>query len=510
MTEQTPGKQASILVVDDEHGVREMFKALLGVSGYKVYTQPSGAEAIAFLSKVAQQLDGESPVSIDLVILDVLMPGMSGHELCQWIKTQPLLKYVPVLMVTALGSLQDRIEGVDIGADDYIAKPFRTEELLVRVRALLRIGHVQRELLERNLELRTLRSFNQNVLEHMGNGLLTVDAEQKITFLNPPAARLLNCPAEEWVGRSLSQLPSSYSPLIALIERCLAEVKPLFYREVGIAYDQGREVPLRVNTTLLYDGEGSMNGAVCILEDLSELRAMEEEQRRLDRLAALGQMAATVAHEIRNPLLTLSLGIQFLERKLGGNGTYDDTLDRLNHQVDRLTQIMNEFLAFSRPRQVEFEAVDAIAFLDRIIDGTEAHFTSRDMTVVRQYDASPIQTYLDPEHMERAFTNLILNAADAMEAGGTLAVRARAMSGQETSPSAGQDLVVFEFQDTGAGIEPDALGHIFEPFYTTKPKGTGLGLAITQRVVQEHGGKIGVRSEVGRGTTFTISLPRRI
>jgi PAS domain S-box-containing protein len=522
MVEKALERPASILVVDDEQGVLDMFTALLGVSGYQVRTESSGEEAQSFLQEIAAEMaDPDVPelIPVDLVILDVLMPGMGGHELCRWIKGHIWLRYVPVLMVTALGSMEDQIEGIDVGADDYIAKPFRSEELLVRVRALLRISQIQGELLDRNRELRALRRFNENILQNMGEGLFTVDDQAKITSMNPVAANLLGGAAGEYEGRSVGDLSQSYRALVEIIADSLRRQEPCSYKEIAIAYDQGEELPLRVNTSLLHEDD-ERSGLVCLIEDLSEIKAMEAEQRRLDRLAVLGQMAASVAHEIRNPLVTLSLGIGYLERKLAGQGQeYETTLQRLRHQVDRLSQIMNEFLTFSRPRQLEFARCEVTELLDQVLDLSEQAFEEKDLTLHREYDSQSIELYLDAEHMERVFTNLVFNAVDAMEEGDAFYLRARTLpteqwltehEGTELQGPFTPEMLCLEFEDTGAGMPPDVMAHIFEPFYTTKSAGTGLGLAITQRIVEEHGGHIEVESQEGQGTTFTVSLPRRI
>jgi len=517
MEDSASEARQSILVVDDEPGVLEMFSALLSVSGYKVHTASSGQAALDFLHRRLREASpGEAPV--DLVILDVLMPHMNGREVCRRIKSHPMLKYIPVLMVTALGSLQDQITGIETGADDYVNKPFRSEELLIHIRALMRIGQVQQELLGRNIELRALRNFNESILQNMGNGLLTVDRELTVTTLNQAAVALLNCSMAEWMGKSLSSVPQSCAPLRQIIEGTLQDEKPYPYQEISIATD-GVTIPLRVSTTLLRDEEDGVSGVICILEDLREIKAMEAEQRRLDRLAMSGEMAASVAHEIRNPLVTLSLGFQYLQKSLGPDSQHQEAIQRLERQVDRLAQIVNEFLAFSRPPKLNPVLCDVTEVLDRAMEISEQYLADKGIEVYREYDPHAGTLYLDTEHMERVFVNLIMNAMDAMASGGELHLRVRMVPAgewwaehppaQQTMPLA-QEVVVIEVKDTGEGISPEIMERIFEPFFTVKAKGTGLGLAIVQRIVEEHGGQVSVQSEIGKGTTFTISLPRRV
>ena len=227
MQGKNAGQQSKILVIDDEQGMLEMLEALLGLSGYQVYKASSGQDALNLLELKSEGLPAGVP-PVDLVILDILMPAMSGREVCGRIKSHPAWKYIPVLMVTALGSLQDHNEGVAMGADDYVAKPFRSEELMIRVRALLRIGQMQQSLLTRNAELHALRSFNDSVLQNMGDGLITTDRAGRITLLNQAAAALFGISSGDWIGRALADLPPDYASLGAILTQTLSRGKGLW------------------------------------------------------------------------------------------------------------------------------------------------------------------------------------------------------------------------------------------------------------------------------------------
>jgi PAS domain S-box-containing protein len=491
-------EQGSILVIDDEQGMLEMLEALLGLSGYRVYKASSGQGALDFLEQRTAGLPAGLP-PVDLIILDILMPAMNGREVCSRIKSHPTWKYTPVLMVTALGSLQDQNEGVAIGADDYVTKPFRSEELLIRVRALLRIGRMQQSLLARNAELHALRRFNDSILQNMGDGLITADRAGRITLLNRAAAELFGIPIGDWIGKSLAALPGNYTSLVEILTNALAEKKPLRYQEISIRDGKNETIPLRVQTSFLRDAENVITGVIGIVDDLRQAKEMEARQRRLDRLEAISQMTASVAHEIRNPLVTLSLGIRYLEKNLEAQGEYQETLQRLQRQVDRLTQIVNEFLAFSRPPSLNLELCDIAQILNQAMEISDSYLAEKEIIVYREY-GPVLEMKVDSEHLERVFRNLISNAVEAMPEGGKLYLRAYDCS---------QDFLAIQIQDTGVGMPAEVAEHVFEPFYTTKSKGTGLGLTIAQRIIEEHGGQISVQSQMSKGTTFTILLPKR-
>ena len=270
---------------------------------------------------------------------------------------------------------------------------------------------------------------------------------------------------------------------------------------------------MRVQASFLRDAETGIIGVIGMVGDLRQAKEMEARQRKLDRFEALSQMTASVAHEIRNPLVTLSLGIRYLEKNLETQSEYQETLQRLQRQVDRLTQIVNEFLAFSRPPSLSLALWDVAQLLDRAMEISDSYLAEKGIAVYREYEPDLGKAYVDSEHLERVFRNLISNAVDALPEGGSLRLRVYACSqGDPAAQGVGQDTesaLAIQIQDSGVGMPAEVLEHVFEPFYTTKSKGTGLGLTIAQRIIEEHGGRISVQSQVGQGTTFTILLPRR-
>jgi signal transduction histidine kinase len=234
---------------------------------------------------------------------------------------------------------------------------------------------------------------------------------------------------------------------------------------------------------------------------------MEEQVRQADRLAAIGRLAAGLAHEIRNPIGSIRGSVEVLGGSLNPQGDDRRLMDIVLRESDRLDAIIRDFLQFSRPPHLVRVTTDLTAMLDEILlmlanqggiqgpDGARVRFR-RDPT------EPTVKADVDPAQMRQALWNLCLNAVEAMPQGGELRVGARTVTG-----GSGRTLMEITVEDTGVGITAAELTQVFEPFFTTKPQGTGLGLAIAHRIVEDHGGEIQVQSEPWRGSRFTISLP---
>ncbi|MDE3166134.1 MAG: hypothetical protein KGN36_10030 [Acidobacteriota bacterium] len=222
----------------------------------------------------------------------------------------------------------------------------------------------------------------------------------------------------------------------------------------------------------------------------------EEAVRRSDRLAALGQLTAGLAHELRNPLGTIKASAEMLEKTLSKeNEVAREVAGFISTEVDRTNSLVTRFLQFARPLQVKAETADLAAALDRVIAGAERETAG--ITIYKAYAPEIPPFPFDAELMERVFHNLVVNAAQASPAGGAVTVKTR-LNGRSV------DTLVI---DRGSGIRPEEMAQIFNPFFTTKKEGVGLGLAIVSKIVDEHGGKIAVESEPGKGSIFCVSLP---
>jgi len=231
---------------------------------------------------------------------------------------------------------------------------------------------------------------------------------------------------------------------------------------------------------------------------MAEKGRLEEEVRQADRLAALGRMAAGLAHEIRNPAGIIKTTAQLLKKEFP-NPELEEYIRVIVVEADRLNRVLNDFLDFARPKKPERTLLDINELLDESVAIMERYLSERKVEVVKEYSQGPLLVFADANQFKQVFFNLMMNSAEAMPEGGQIFLRS----------SLEGDRVRLELRDTGQGIAPADRERIFEPFFTTKEGGTGLGLAVVHRIIDLHAGTITVQSEPGLGTTFTIKLPAK-
>jgi signal transduction histidine kinase len=231
-------------------------------------------------------------------------------------------------------------------------------------------------------------------------------------------------------------------------------------------------------------------------------RMIEQIQsEHASRLAALGNLAAGVAHEVRNPLNSIAMTIQYLKDTINSHTDSDaqECLDVINRQVEELDRIVEDFLRLTRPVEMNWKVVDLDEFLSDVLRDFASSLEIADVKLIRRFSEEPLYPKIDRDKLRQAISNIIINAIQSMPEGGELRV--------STGRDAFQKAAIIKISDTGVGIPEENIGRLFEPYFTTKSEGTGLGLAITYRMIKSHGGDINVESSVGRGTSFTISLP---
>lgn len=246
-----------------------------------------------------------------------------------------------------------------------------------------------------------------------------------------------------------------------------------------------------------------------MIERLRQMRSLEEELRRKDRLAALGEMAAGMAHEIRNPLSIIKNSAQIIQSKLGEGNKGAEQVRFIISEVDRLNKVVTDFLNFARPRHPNFKQCNINELIDNTLQFAHSEITGHNIQVIKNYQDNIPLIELDPEQFHQLLLNLTLNAIQSMSKGGKLTITTR----WDKSPlgkEKGNGAVQIAFTDTGCGISPEAKDKIFNPFFTTREGGCGLGLAIVHRIVELHGGRITVESEPNEGSTFTIIVPLQI
>jgi two-component system, NtrC family, sensor histidine kinase PilS len=356
----------------------------------------------------------------------------------------------------------------------------------------------RQELETRQKDLRDLQAFKDLVFQSVGTGLIALDLEHRVTAFNHAAEEITGVAAPHAIGQAWSSLIGSVIPLEPIESVIAANPRASTRHEAVLRRPDGTSVPVRMTFSALRSGEGERLGLISACEDLSAIREMESRMRQADRLATVGRMAANIAHEIRNPLASLTGAIEVLTSPL----TADDARERLSqivaHESERLNHIIKNFLEYARPAPLSIATFDVAAAAEEVLLLLEHRTSSGSLKVIREF-APSIPWAVDAQQLRQILWNLCLNAVEAMPEGGELRV----------SVSVRGATLEVAVSDTGDGIAAADVSHVFEPFFSTKPEGTGLGLALVHRIVQDHGGEIDVRSSPGLGTTFTLTLPAR-
>ena len=347
--------------------------------------------------------------------------------------------------------------------------------------------------------------FAPEILESLGDGVILVRLNGVVRNVNRGTARLLGCPADAVRGLPLRQI----LPFVSL-----DPPQEIDDREGELCVGPDRRIPVSISSSLLRDKRGLPIGVVLIVRDLREVVALRHRLVTSGRLAAVGQLAAGIAHEINNPIAYVrsNLGVlrehwQALEKELADDaGPHarelldegHDVIAECLEGVDRAAAIVRDVKGFSHAGEGQRQTVDLAPLLDRVLRIAEPQLRGRVAHVERDYAPTP-PVPCAPQELQQVFLNLVLNAAQAVRPEGSIAVR----TGVEG------DSAVIVVEDDGCGISPDVMGRIFDPFFTTKPvgEGTGLGLAISYQIVRNHGGEIRVSSEPGVGTRFQVRLP---
>ena len=342
--------------------------------------------------------------------------------------------------------------------------------------------------------------FREDVIESMPLGVVAVDREGQILAWNRSAEEILGAPRETTLAKTIDQIGGAggwQEALLGALRRGGAGAPS----EHIVRRPDGRTVPIEVNAAPLRDAEGRTRGAVATLTDLSNVRSMEERIRQLDRLAALGRFASSVAHEIRNPLTGIATGVEYLSRGFPEGDERWVDVQFILREVTRLNTIIQDLLSATRPRMLTLGPVSLPDVAARALRTLAPSIQEGKVQIrLERADTWP-KVLADTDQLLQVFLNVIQNAVQALEEGGEVKIDAR-LVGNPPTPR-----VQIEIADTGAGIAPEHLPHLFEPFYTTRPKGTGLGLFVAHGIVQRHGGSIEVVSAPGQGTRFRIVLP---
>ncbi|KJS16410.1 MAG: histidine kinase [Peptococcaceae bacterium BRH_c4b] len=359
------------------------------------------------------------------------------------------------------------------------------------------LGEITRAVNRFARKISDLNLFNQTMLAAIDDGILVVDTGGKIIIANNMFQKMLRLP-EQCNDKNFREILPQGSPFQVLLDRILNEVRDSRNVQASWADMPGSHnvQEYLISTFVLKDGPGNLIGAVLCCRDITERVRLREKANRQERLASLGKLVAGVAHEIRNPLTSISCYIQHWQ---GQNSGDQKALATVHREMSRLDTLVDQLLYFAKPAEAKFRMFDINNLIETVLSFFGEVFYGK-YNIIKDL-ATPIPSvWIDPEQIERVVVNIIFNAVQAMPEGGSISV---------TTAVRDEEFVRVSISDTGCGIPAENLPHLFDPFYSTRPKGTGLGLAIAHEIVQAHGGHIEVESNVGQGTTFHIFLRTR-
>jgi two-component system, NtrC family, sensor histidine kinase PilS len=366
----------------------------------------------------------------------------------------------------------------------------------------------QHELEVTQSDLSKLTAIHEDILQCLHSGLLTSDLYGRITFANQAASEITGLPLDDILHRSLPSL-FPYLPN-ELLQGSPGASGPSEARRKTMDYfmPDGRRIHLGFSLAPFRSADGAILGTITHFQDLTQTIAMEEHLRRVDRLATIGEMAARIAHEIRNPLASLSGSIQILRNELNLDGPNSRLMEIVTREAHRLNALLTDFRLFARPEQLNIRQVDLARALHETLELFMEQAREEAPVELIPQIAPDLIVEADAKKLRQMFWNLLNNALEAMPQGGRLKVGAR-----WASPTAGDSQgdalrwVMLEVEDSGVGIPPEIRDHVFDPFFTTKDRGTGLGLSMVHRSLEDIGGRIELQSEIGKGTRFALWIP---
>jgi two-component system, cell cycle sensor histidine kinase and response regulator CckA len=511
------GGPARILIVDDERTNRQLLEVMLSPEKFIIECASNGEESLAMVA--------HSPP--DLVLLDIMMPGMSGYNVAMALKGNPATKSIPIIMITALDDRDARMLGLSAGAEDFLSKPVDRAELCMRVRNLLRLKAygdyhdkysqlLEREVTERTADLVESERLYRSTFDAAPVGIVHVGVDGQWLRINQRLCDLLGYSRDDLRGVAVRDL-MDLADVTAEIASFDEMAKGLKDREVVgerryRRYD-GTFLWARVNTSVHRDAEGRPQHFISVVEDITEWRALETQFRQTNKMDAIGQLAAGVAHDFNNLLSVVVSYSELLADDLKTGDPMQDDLKEIKGAGLRGVELTRQLLAFSRKQVLLPQHVD----LADIVTGMEkmvGRLIGEDIELSTTRTPSRGRILVDPGQMEQVIMNLAVNARDAMPNGGQIRVDTselfldEAYAAEHIGVKPGPHIVL-NVTDNGTGMDRATLTHIFEPFFTTKDpgKGTGLGLATVFGIVRQSGGTIWVESELGVGTTFKVCFP---
>jgi two-component system, NtrC family, sensor histidine kinase PilS len=374
----------------------------------------------------------------------------------------------------------------------------------------------KKELFQKEADYQQLETFNRNIIQSLDSGLLTIDMEGRINSFNRTAEKILQFNGDDPAKRSIFDLFPGIDEVIDRIKTKPSNPSVEYERYERIYTNpEGLKTHLGFSISPLPGSGESWTGYTLIFRDITRFKEMEEQMKRSDKMAAIGQLAAGMAHEIRNPLASLGGSIQVLKSELVLDDGQQRLMEIVLRESERLNALITDFLLFAQPPRTNKRAWRIGEIIGETIDlFTHAPEYHDGIRILRPLLHEDIPVMIDADQMKQVLWNLMVNAAQEMSQGGELRIHLEKRTDAPSKPgfsarSTGKTMewLALSVSDSGRGIPAQEKEKIFEPFYTTKDRGTGLGLSIVHKIIENHNGAIKVESEMGRGTIFTLYLP---
>ena len=346
-----------------------------------------------------------------------------------------------------------------------------------------------------------LEMLKENIIQNISSGLVALDERNKIIVFNRGAEVIFKIDSKDAIHKDISDIIPHIMPYLKIHS-------PHKFSQLSYKGKEGQQIDLLLNISPLKEYDGSNKGKILVFQDTTRIREMEQEVKRMEDMAMLGELAAGIAHEIRNPLASISGSIQVLNDSLSKEETHINRrlIEIVLREVSRLDHLVNDFLQFARPQRIEIEEFE----LNQLIMDTLYLFqNSQSWSEHLDIDTkimSPLTIKSDPHQLKQIFWNIFLNASEAMPKGGLISINAQKETNFKSS-SESIESVRIKIEDNGPGLDPKIAKEIFKPFSTTKKDGSGLGLAIVKRLVEGLGGKVSGENMASEGTAITIRLP---
>jgi two-component system NtrC family sensor kinase len=496
-----------LLLIDDEPDILRVLSRSLTADGYEVVSAQNGTEAIAVFEK-------EKP---DIVITDIKMPGMDGIEVLK--KVKDLNNDAEVIIITGHGDIENAIEALKHGASDFINKPVRDEALAIALRRAREKFEIRQQLktymtdLERKIdaatrELQRRSNFQINLIRSSNDGIVATDKDLKIVIFNPTAKKIFGYTAAETINKMKAGelFPAELATGLQAALTGKNDVKNLAWRETIIESKAGKSIPARFSSTILRENDQPV-GTVTFFQDLREIKRLEKELLKSERLAAIGQTVAGLAHGIKNILHGLKGGSYLVDIGIqkGETEKLKKGWDMIKRNIGRTSNLVMDLLSYSKEREPEFEACLPNEIAADVCALLQDKARANRVKLVRHFDDSIGEVFMDPNSVHEVLLNLMSNAVDAClfdeETGKNFRVDLKTTREKD-------NVIKFEIRDNGIGMDESVVKKLFTSFFSTKGhRGTGLGLMVTRKLIEEHHGKIEVKSQPGKGTTVIVRMP---